>query len=238
VRPRLSITIPAFDEEATLKAVVMEALQSGAALEVPFEVLIVDDGSRDGTGRIAAELAAGDERVRVVHHQRNRGFSGAMMSCLANASGDYVFLGPADGQATYDDLQRFWELTGSYELIFSYRVGREDSRLRKAGSALWFWALGVMFGERIPEFSSTFLFKREVAEAAQVEVRPDASNFLPVLYLAAVRDGVRVGTLGTVQTERRGGEPKGSSFRNTLRTLREDLALWRQFGRGRRSDRA
>ncbi len=236
--PRISITIPAFNEVETLERVVGEAVDAAVALEVPFEVLIVDDGSEDGTAELADRLDREDDRVRAVHHEQNKGFSGAMMSCVENAHGDYVFLGPADGQATYNDLHRFWDLTGSFDLIFSFRVGRQDSPLRKVGSVIWFWTLGVMFGERIPEFSSTFLFDREKALSAEVDVRPDAANFLPVLYLTGSRSGLRVGTIGTVQTERRGGEPKGKDLGNTLRTLREDVALWRQFGRGGRRSKA
>lgn len=224
--PSLSFTIPAYNEEATLEQVVGEALEAGRSLGTEFEVLVVNDGSADRTGEIADRLAQEHPEVRVHHHERNKGFSGAMQSCMRNAGKDYVFLGPADGQASYDDVRRFWELLPENELVFSYRIGRGDPLHRKLASWLWYTGLRVLFGHRVPEFSSTFLFRKATLDALPVEVRPDASNFLPVLYLTAKWRDVPVGLVGTVQGERRGGEAKGSNIRNTLRTLREDLVLW------------
>jgi glycosyltransferase involved in cell wall biosynthesis len=226
VAPSVSITIPAFNEEATIRDVVEEAVAAGRGLGADYEVLVVDDGSADRTREIADELAATHSEVRVVHHERNRGFSGAMQSCMTNASGDYVFLGPADGQARYDDIKKFWELIDGHDLLFSYRVGRGDALHRKVASWFWYALLRLLFGHRVPEFSSTFLFKRSALDELSVNVRSDASNFLPVLYLRAMDRSCRVGLVGTVQEERRGGQAKGSSIRNTLRTLAEDLKLW------------
>jgi len=233
--PSLSVTIPAFDEADTIEDVIQEALAACRAVTDDYEVLVVDDGSSDATGKIADEVASNHPgEVRVVHHETNRGFSGAMRSCMRNAAKDWVFLAPADGQADYGDLGRFWAQTGEHELIFSYRVSREDSLLRKVSSWLWYRLLRVLFGQRIPEFSSTFLFRRSALERLPIDVREDASNFLPVLFLRAKAGGVPVGLVGTVQGERRGGVAKGSNFKTTLRTLSEDLRLfWEIRVRGR-----
>ena len=222
----LSITIPAYNEEVTLEGAVLDALGTAADVDQDSEVLIVDDGSTDGTAKIADRLAAEHPRVRVFRHESNRGFSGAMRSCMDEAAGDYVFLGPADGQARYEELDRFWPMRDRYDLIFSYRVARGDDARRKLSSTVWYAFLRILFGETIPEFSSTFLFRRDAIPEFPVNIRPDASNFLPILYLTAVRTGARVGTLGTVQHERVGGVAKGGSISNTARTVLEDLVLW------------
>lgn len=225
--PSLSITIPAYNEADTLEEVVAEALAACRSVASDYEVLVVDDGSTDGTGKIADQLAANHPgEVRVVHHPENRGFSGAMLSCMRNAGKDWIFLGPADGQADYADLERFWAQTRENELIFSYRVSRGDPWQRKLSSWLWYTALGVMFGRRVPEFSSTFLFRRATFERLPVDVREDASNFLPVLFLQATARSVPMGLVGTVQPQRRGGVAKGSDPRIILRTLVEDVRLF------------
>ena len=224
--PALSVTIPAYNEEVTLEGVVLEAIAACRRVVEDFEVLIVDDGSTDRTPGIADRLEAEHPEVRVLHHVENRGFSGAMQSCMRNAHGDYIFLGPADGQADYDEIARFWAMTPEHELVFSYRVGRGDRSHRKISSWLWYTGLRVLFGQRVPEFSSTFLFRRETLEQLPIHVREDASNFLPVLFLRARARKIPVGLLGTVQLERRGGVAKGSNVPNTLRTLAEDLRLF------------
>jgi glycosyltransferase involved in cell wall biosynthesis len=237
VAPRLSITIPAYNECVTLEAVVEEAVAVGDGLGTTYEVLVVDDGSVDGTAEIADRLARRHERVRVVHHKRNRGFSGAMRSCLQEAHGEYMFLGPADGQASYDDIKRFWELVDDYDLIFSYRIERGDSRRRKLSSAAWYLFLRVLFAHEIPEFSSTFLFRRDAVPELPIAIRPDASNFLPLTYLTAIQQGRRVGVLGTVQEQRRGGVAKGGNLAIIARTVFEDVRLWWRLSVRPRGDR-
>lgn len=226
--PSISITIPAYNEEVTLERVVREA--QGAAAEHfgdDYEVLIVDDGSSDDTAAIADRLAR-DAHVRVFHHEQNLGFSGAMLSCLEQAVGDYVFLGPADGQADFGDIARFWELVDRFDLIFGCRVRREESPYRKGASTVWYAFIRALFGAPIPEFSSLFCFKREAVPAFPVRIRPDAANFLPVLYVTAVRSGTRVGTLELDPGPRRGGEAKGGRLGNAVRTVAEDITLaWR-----------
>jgi glycosyltransferase involved in cell wall biosynthesis len=227
--PRISITIPAYNEESTLEEVVTEATAAAALVTQRYEVVIVDDGSVDRTGKIADSLADRHEAVRVVHHTQNLGFSGAIRSCLENAKGDYVFLGPADGQGRYEDLLRFWELADQHDLIFSERVDRQDGIHRKLASAVFYTFFRALFGERLPQFSATFLFRRDAIPELPVTVRPDASNFLLVLYLMAVWQGRRIGFITSPCGPRRGGVAKGSSVANTIRTMTEDVALWWQL---------
>src|ERR1700733_9406346 len=103
-----------------LEEVVGEALAAAGGFD-SFEILIIDDGSTDGTAAIADQLADDHASVRVVHHPVNRGFSGAMLSCVENARATFLFMGPADGQAQFEDVSRFWAMTDSYDLIFSER---------------------------------------------------------------------------------------------------------------------
>ncbi|HEY3727921.1 MAG TPA: glycosyltransferase family 2 protein [Solirubrobacteraceae bacterium] len=227
--------MPAYNEEEMLETAVAEATAAGEANFTEFEILIVDDGSTDRTAQIADRLGSEQERIRVVHHAHNRGFSGAMLSCVQNAVGQYVFMGPADGQANFQDVARFWALVDRYDLIFSYRQHRGDAAGRKAASTLWYLFIRVMLGTRIPEFSSLFCFRRDSIPQFVVPIRPDASNFLPVLYLTAVRQRLRVGTIGIDHGPRRGGTAKGGNVANALRTIVEDLILcWRLRIRPRR----
>ncbi len=227
--PEVSVVIPAYNEESTLEEVVTEAIEAAALVARRYEVVIVNDGSVDRTGEIADQLAGSHEEVRVVHHASNRGFSGSVQSCIENAAGDFVFLGPADGQARYGDLVRFWEFTDRYDLIFSEREERQDGIHRKLASAVFYTFFRALFGERLPQFSATFLFRRDAIPEFPVAVRPDASNFVPVLYLTALWQGRRIGIVASSCDPRRGGVAKGLSVSNAIRTMIEDVALWWQL---------
>jgi glycosyltransferase involved in cell wall biosynthesis len=225
----MSFVLPAFNEEETLEEVVAEVVAAAELNFREYEILIVDDGSSDRTPKIAEGLAQAHSQVRVVHHESNRGFSGAMLSCMENATGEYVFLGPADGQANFGDVARFWAVRDEYDLIFSEREHRGDGAHRHLASRVWYLLIRVLFGTTFPEFSSLYCFRRDAIPRFEAQIRPDASNFVLVLYLSALKQGARVGTVGITHGPRRGGTAKGSSVPNALRTIVEDLALCRQL---------
>jgi glycosyltransferase involved in cell wall biosynthesis len=224
--PALTLVIPAYNEAETLEGAVLEALEVLPALKGRFEILIVDDGSTDGTGALADRLSRSHAQVRVIHHPANRGFSGAMHTGLGGATGEWVALGPADRQARWADLHGFFAMADSYDLIFSYRTGREDPFHRKLMSRLWFAWLRLLFGVQVPQFSSLFLFRRLALQRLRVRVRDRASNMLPALYLRACQERLRIGLVGTRQPARAGGRSKGGDLSNALRTVAEDLSLW------------
>src|SRR5207244_4322372 len=105
---RVTVAIPAYDEVTSLGAVVAEGIAELAAIGLTDdgEVLIVDDGSTDGTSALADELVSSTPNVRVVHHGRNRGVSGAMRPCFRESRGDWISLPPADGPSSAADLFR------------------------------------------------------------------------------------------------------------------------------------
>ncbi len=99
-KPGLSVFFPAYNDSGTIASLVIAALQSARQLTSDFEVIIVNDGSADNTAQIADELARTYPEVRVVHHDRNRGYGGALRSGFAAATRDLVFY--TDGDAQYD----------------------------------------------------------------------------------------------------------------------------------------
>ncbi|HYK98654.1 MAG TPA: glycosyltransferase family 2 protein, partial [Candidatus Acidoferrales bacterium] len=123
---RVTIAMPAYDEAPNLAGVAADALAALASSGENGELLIVDDGSSDGTGAIADDLAVRDARVRVVHHTRNLGFSGAMTTSLRQARGEWVFLVPADGQIDMRELMRFLAARADADIVVGVRRGRPE----------------------------------------------------------------------------------------------------------------
>ena len=102
-KPGLSVFFPAFNDSGTIASVVISAIQTARKLTHDFEVIVVDDGSVDATADIVDELSRSYPEVKVVHHQRNRGYGGALRSGFAAASRDLVFY--TDGDAQYDPCE-------------------------------------------------------------------------------------------------------------------------------------
>jgi len=146
--PRLSLVLPAFNEEGNIVRAVNDAARAAAALAPAYEVVVVDDGSRDGT---AACLEALQHELggalQVVTHPRNRGYGAALRSGFQAARGELVFYTDADNQFDLSELDGFLPLMGAHDAVLGYRVRRRDPRLRlftsRVFNALADWVLGL-----------------------------------------------------------------------------------------------
>jgi glycosyltransferase involved in cell wall biosynthesis len=220
---RVSITIPAYDEIESLASAVDDARAALSRLPDPAggEVLIVDDGSRDGTAALADDLAARHRNVRVVHHVTNRGFSGAMMTCFREATGDLVFLAPADGQIAMSELERFLAFGPSIDVVIGLRDHRLDGLHRTFLSAGFHTLSRALFGLPYREFSSAFLFRRSLLAAMPFVSSPRGATVLPEVLARARSRGARIATIEVTHRPRRAGRAKGGQLSVALRTLVE-----------------
>src|ERR1043166_413733 len=106
----ISVFFPAFNDEQTIAALVENALQILPNFTDDYEVLVIDDGSTDGTGAILDRLSATHPRVRAIHHKANRGYGGALQSGFENATKEFVFYTDGDGQYDVRELARLLPL--------------------------------------------------------------------------------------------------------------------------------
>jgi glycosyltransferase involved in cell wall biosynthesis len=221
----LTIAMPAYDEAPNLERVAAEALDALSAAGVDGELLIVDDGSTDGTGALADAIARRDARVRVVHHETNRGFTGAMTTSLRRANGEWVFLVPADGQIVMSDLGRFLAARAEADIVVGVRAHRPEHVGRVVMSRAFHRISKTIFPVPLAEFSSTFLFRRALVDAMPIRSRPRGATFLPeVLYRASQRHA-RFQQLLIEPRARYAGRAKGAQLSVATRTLIELLRL-------------
>lgn len=219
---RLTIAIPAYDEVGNLERVVTEAREAAARLDGGgSEILIVDDGSRDGTGRLADRIAAGSNDVRVVHHDRNRGFSGAMASCFREALGEWVFLAAADGQTDVRDLARSMARASDADVVVGVRRTRHEGAGRKLLSRGFHLFARALFALPEREFSSVFLFRRSVLAELTFRASPRSAALLPEVLFRARRRGARIVELAVSPLPRWSGRAKGGQISVALVTLFE-----------------
>jgi glycosyltransferase involved in cell wall biosynthesis len=209
----LTIAIPAFDEVQNIENAVHEA-HNAAKRSAPgdAEILIVDDGSRDGTGAVADRLATELPEVRVVHHSGNRGFTGAMATCFREARGDWIFLAPADGQIAMSEVGRFLEVIPRADIVVGVRELRVEGAGRKTLSRGFHVIARLLFGLDIPEFSSVFLFRRSLLASMRFRSARRSAALLPEILFRARRRGARFVLLTVVQHPRTAGRAKGGQL--------------------------
>src|SRR3982750_4633980 len=121
----LSVVFPAFNEEANIRAVVEDAYRNIWKFTPIFEIIVVNDGSKDRTGDICDRLVEEFPEVRVVHHPRNRGYGAALKSGIQSARHDLIFFTDADGQFDINEVAALLEDTDAYDIVAGYRARRQ-----------------------------------------------------------------------------------------------------------------
>lgn len=199
--------MPVYNEEGAIRLAV-EEVQRHVLDHVPgAELVVVNDGSRDGTGRLLDEMAGRDPRIHAVH-QENRGHGGALMAGLGRAGGEYVFLIDSDRQILLDDFSAAWaHAQRGRDGVFGIRRRRHDPALRLYLSKTIAAVVRVMFGVAIRDANVPYkLLRRSIWQDATRCIPP--GTLAPSLFLAifARKRGHDIVEVDVVHKERETGE--------------------------------
>ncbi len=219
----LSVVVPAYNEAGNLESIVRYVAAEVDALVSDFEIIVVDDGSRDGTGVIAERLAAEDERVRVVHHPFNIGFGAAQKSGFRQACKDWVVVVPADHQFDARDLGRLWDRRREADLVGSRRVQRRDPLPRKLVSALYNRGLRALYGLPLRDLNWVKLWRRALFD--QISIESPGFGVDAEIVAKATALGYRVAEVDVPHHPRTWGTPTGIRLGTLVRTGRELLRI-------------
>ena len=229
--PALSYFFPAHNEEANLRGLVEEALATLPSLAEAFEVVIVDDGSRDATPRIADELAAADPRVRAVHHPRNLGYGAALRTGFGAARHDLIAFTDGDRQFRVADIGRLTAryAEGGADAVVGFRIRRADPLIRTLYAKAYQLANRVFFGLRITDVDCACkLLRRDALRGISVE--SGGAFFSAELLIKLRASGRSVVEVGVPHYPRTAGSPTGARPQVVLRAMRDfwllRLRLW------------
>ena len=221
----LSLVLPAFNEEANIEAVVQDALATLPAFVDAYEIIVVDDGSRDRTGEIVARLASGNDRVRLVSHERNRGYGAALTSGFSASTGDFVMFMDADRQFDIRDLRLLVPFAGEYDIVAGFRMERSDPLHRRVLAEMFNVSVRMLFGVHLRDIDCAFkLFRGDLLRGLPLTAPGALIN--TEIQAKARRQGARLQQVGVRHYPRIAGEATGGSPRVILRAVGETLALW------------
>jgi glycosyltransferase involved in cell wall biosynthesis len=230
---RLSFFFPAHNEEANLRELVAEALAALPGLADVFEVVIVDDGSRDGTPRIADELAAASpDVVRATHHPTNLGYGAALRTGLRSASFEYVAFTDGDRQFRVADVGRLIERLRAPDhpdVVVGFRIQRADPLVRTLYARAYRLANRIFFGLRVRDVDCACkLFRRDALRGLRVE--SGGAFFSAELLVKLGANSRSVVEVGVPHYPRTAGSPTGAKPAVVLRAIRDfwslRLRLW------------
>ena len=239
----LSLFFPCHNEAENLEALVADALAALPALATTYEVILVDDGSRDDTAGVAERLVQRHGGVvRLVRHDVNRGYGGALRSGFAAARYSHLAYTDGDRQFRVADLARLVERAQETRspVVIGYRLKRADPPLRLVYATLYRVANRIWFGLRVRDVDcAAKLFRRDVLR--NINVHSDGAFFSAELLIRLQLAGVNALEVGVPHYSRTAGSPTGARLSVIARAVRDfwslRIGLWvnrsRTLARGR-----
>ena len=225
---RLSIVLPAFNEEGNIVTALKRARAISERLCEDHEVIVVDDGSTDSTAALVEEVAEGDPRVRLVRHGSNRGYGDALRSGFRAARMDLVFFTDADNQFDMDELERFLPWAERVDVVAGYRLNRQDTWFRRLNAKGWNYLVRVLFYVPVRDIDCAFkLFRRDLLERLDLESVGAMVNTELMVKLG--RSGAGVVELGVTHLPRTSGKARGANPRVIAKAFSELFAMYRRL---------
>jgi glycosyltransferase involved in cell wall biosynthesis len=231
----LSIFFPFWDEEENIERVVHDAVKVAQSVANKWEIIMIDDGSKDRTHEIVKSLSRQDSRLRVVHHPINRGYGAALRSGLEAAKYDFIVFTDGDGQFDFSEVIKFLEKIENADLVIGFRKKRSDKNLGKRlllMNLLKVWDL-ILFKFYFRDIDCGFkMFKREAIEKL-VPLRSEGAMITTEILAKAKRKKLKIAEVGVAHYPRLKGHQSGANFPVVIRAILESFVLWYDLHYGR-----
>ncbi|RFA27168.1 hypothetical protein CAI21_15060 [Alkalilimnicola ehrlichii] len=227
----VSVVIPIYNEVGSLERVVGGVAAALPELAVEHEIVLVDDGSSDGSGAIVDRLVAESSVVKAFKHDKRQGYGAALRTGFAAASKDWVVLFPADGQFDISELRGLLQRGSSADLVVGYRRLRRDGIVRALNAWLWNRAVRLRVGYLCQDIDCGFkLFRREIFD--QVRLSCDSAAIDTELLMQARSQGYVIDEIEVTHRPRLAGRASGAEIGVILRAVRDLLGLRRPLSAG------
>jgi len=222
----LSVFFPAYNDSGTIASMVIRAVKAASELTPDYEVTVVNDGSVDATAQIADELARTYPHVRVIHHEKNLGYGGALQTGFRSATKEFIFY--TDGDAQYDpaEVAALWaRMTPDADLVNGYKISRADPFHRVVIGRAYHHIVRTLFGLRLSDVDCDFrLMRRTIFDRINLE---KTSGVICVELMKKIQDaGFQIVEVPVHHYHRAFGKSQFFNIRRLVRTGRDLLVLW------------
>ena len=237
----ISVVIPAYNEEENIQEAIIAINNYLKPRFKDYEILIVSEGSTDGTDKIVKELAVDIKNIRLLSNPNNFGFGGALKTGLTSAKKELIFYTDADMQFDINELDKLLPMIERYDIVTGFKMKRNDPLMRAWMSWLYNATMGILFGLKLKDINCAFkLYKREVIE--KVDFLPNLTQGVvnAEVYASALKKGFTIGEVGVRHFARQkgnanaevGGRGKIIAFvrpKIVLEFLKDTIKLWKKI---------
>lgn len=234
--PSISAVLPAYNEEANIVRTATSVADVLERLGIEYEVIVVDDGSRDRTAQVTSELAEKNPRVRLVRHTVNQGYGSALATGFAAATKELVFMTDGDAQFDVSEITKLLPLLDHADLAIGYRAPRRDPFMRKLNAFGWNVLGRLLFGYTARDVDCAFkLFRRSILD--DIDVASRGATFSLEFLVRAKRRGYRIREVPVKHLPRVAGKQTGARIDVILRAFRELIAFRRRLSEEEKTSR-
>jgi len=224
----LSIFFPAYNEEANAKKSVEEAIQVAKKITNDYEVIVVDDGSSDRTAQIINQLAKNNSHVVAVHHKKNQGYGGALITGIKKSCNDLIFFSDIDLQFNLGELTKFIPYIDKYDVVIGYRNPRKDPFMRLANAWGWKTLINMLFHLEVKDIDCAFkLFNHRVFDKIQVHSR--GAMISAEMLIRIKRAGFSIKELPVKHYPRVAGSPTGAKLSVIIKAFKDLMKVHREL---------
>lgn len=225
----LSVFFPCYNEVGNIARVVAEAQRVLPQISDDYEIIIVNDGSNDGSKELVDDLASRHDDLRVIHHSTNKGYGSALRSGFEAAEKEYVFYTDGDCQFDLSELVGVVELMttieGGCDIVSCYRSTRSEGGIRKLNAFCWSTLIDFMFNMPHKDIDCAFkLYKRSMFD--EFELKSTGALIDTEILARATRKGYKIIQMPVKHYPRQYGKSTGANPLVIFRAFYELFRLW------------
>lgn len=223
VLPSVSVVMPAYNEEDIIEEVARKCADYLETVCPDYEVVIVNDGSKDRTGEILDKLHAENPKIRPVH-QANKGYGGALQAGFKNAHKGYVFFMDSDNQFDIKEMDLLIPHLANVDVVLGFRKDRQDHLGRKFNAFGWRTLVNLLFQLGVKDIDCAFkIFKHDKLQIALPESEGAMINTEMLVKLK--RRGVKWVEVPVTHYPRIGGKATGANLKVIVKAFKELMKL-------------
>jgi glycosyltransferase involved in cell wall biosynthesis len=228
----LSVVLPAYNEEHVIAMTVHDVLTRLDRWGIDYEIIVINDGSKDRTAALVAEISTVHPQVRLINHVTNQGYGAALDSGFAAASKSLTFFMDSDGQFAIEELRSFFSFIDTYDAVIGYRLNRQDTWMRKLNAWGWKFLVRLVLGVSVRDIDCAFkLLHTQLLHESPLETRGAMINAELLYKLNQTHHFYK--EIGVHHFPRRAGRATGAKISVILRAFGELFsyaAKWKHEG--------
>lgn len=222
----LSIFFPCYNDKGTIASLVLEAKKAAQQLTNDFEIIVIDDGSKDGSRELLLGLRSQVPELKLVFHEKNKGYGEVLRSGIKASTKELIFYTDGDGQYDVRELPRLWaKLTPDIDVVNGYKIRRSDPPHRIVIGYIYQYFIKFLFALKIKDVDCDFrLMRRKIFDS--ITLTRNEGTVCVELVKKIELGGFKFAEVGVSHLFRTYGQSQFFNFRRVFRTLWKLAFLW------------